>query len=157
MYQIFSHTTGGSMVSSLLGERFSKTHQTRQSANVWFDLRLTTGDGTHIQHCVGDQEPDWIAQKPRVKSDTDLEKKSKKLLDILLYPQINTLSRHHQEASSPWGQAQRPTASRYVERESKRDFFIRSLLSGLRKPLGRGHRKTVRTRGDGGHWENNAL
>jgi hypothetical protein len=52
---------------------------------------------------------------------------------------------------------QRPTASHYLERESKGKFFIKSLSSELREPCGRGDRKSVRVRADGGHQENKAL
>jgi hypothetical protein len=41
----------------------------------------------------------------------------------------------------------------YMEKDSKLEVCIKSLPSELRESLGRGHRKILRAREDGGHQE----
>jgi hypothetical protein len=57
---------------------------------------------------------------------------------------------------SRWEQMQRATARHYTERVSKWKISIKSLPAELRESWGRGGRKIVRAKGDGGHQENKA-
>jgi len=54
-------------------------------------------------------------------------------------------------------QMQRPSARHYMERKSKWEIPIKSLISELRASLGRGGRKILRAKVDGGHQEYEAL
>lgn len=53
--------------------------------NFWFNLRSTPQEESHAWHCLNDQEPEWIAQRPRVEQNTTTIKNSMKLFLMIVF------------------------------------------------------------------------
>lgn len=122
----------------------------------WFNLKPTPPEGACLWTLPGwPRTGKWIAQRPRMKSNTTGKKSIKWFHNAYRSVPCSVVSR--EVSGIRWELVLRSTLRYYAKRESIWKVSTGSLPLEFRESHRRWRRKIVRVRGDRGHQENMAL